>query len=344
MKCDDDAVLDTAYRLDVDEDSWLSALARSVWRSCSELPGLIACEVAWRGIATAPELARTSVVGEVEELADCVESGRTGMSLEDYLSVLGPESGATTAGRLLDAHGMSVRDLPPLEWAHEQLGFDDLLTIYAVPSGAPVVILAGPVYTAQQEERIDLDAATRLASHIEAAARARAFVAGYPDAPPFTLGTDGGLERPDDRAVPEDLRDALTRAVIATERARTPRQEFRIRDADALWNDILDEGWSLVHHTDADGKRLILGVRPGETHPTAPRLSAREREILSMASRGAANKEIAGELGLSLSTVATHLRKGLAKTQVGSRRELIALRRQITGLVGEWYGGADGQS
>lgn len=58
-----------------------------------------------------------------------------------------------------------------------------------------------------------------------------------------------------------------------------------------------------------------------------------------MASSGAANKEIAAGLGLSLSTVATHLRKGLAKTQVGSRRELIALRRQIAGLVGEWYGG-----
>ena len=151
----------------------------------------------------------------------------------------------------------------------------------------------------------------------------------------------------------DGLRAALTRAVITTERARGCAEEFQIRDPELLWEDILDEGWQLVHHTDVDGRRLILGVRRTEEAESSagsaaaggdddlgaggaggPSLTPREREVVTLVSRGASNKEIAYELGLSLSTVATHLRHGLEKLHVGSRRELIALRRSITGLFG----------
>ena len=53
--------------------------------------------------------------------------------------------------------------------------------------------------------------------------------------------------------------------------------------------------------------------------------------MIDMASQGASNKVIAFDLGIAFSTVATHLSNGLAKLRISSRRELVALRRSISG-------------
>lgn len=63
----------------------------------------------------------------------------------------------------------------------------------------------------------------------------------------------------------------------------------------------------------------------------APRLTAREAEILALLARGSANKEIAALLGLSVHTVERHLTNLYAKIGVRSRSEATAyaLRREI---------------
>ncbi|HEU5424149.1 MAG TPA: response regulator transcription factor [Nitrolancea sp.] len=85
----------------------------------------------------------------------------------------------------------------------------------------------------------------------------------------------------------------------------------------------------------------IAAVRGGQVilHPTVaatlqhalqrggsgrPALSAREREILQLAARGASNKAIAEELFLSVRTVESHLSHTLAKLGVASRAEAVA--------------------
>lgn len=61
--------------------------------------------------------------------------------------------------------------------------------------------------------------------------------------------------------------------------------------------------------------------RPG----TTVRLTPREREVLSLTSRGLSNKAMASELGLQLPTVKNHLRNIFDKLGVHSRAEAIAL-------------------
>jgi DNA-binding CsgD family transcriptional regulator len=57
--------------------------------------------------------------------------------------------------------------------------------------------------------------------------------------------------------------------------------------------------------------------------PARPGLSEREAQIVAAVALGRSNKAVAYELGLSASSVATHLRRAQHKLGIGSRVELI---------------------
>jgi DNA-binding NarL/FixJ family response regulator len=87
----------------------------------------------------------------------------------------------------------------------------------------------------------------------------------------------------------------------------------------------VDGRWSLVDHVEADGRRVVLARRnpPGVRDPRA--LTARERDVLAHVAQGHGNKHVAYALGLSATTVATHLRRALRKLGLRSRRDAIRL-------------------
>ncbi|GAB3270984.1 response regulator transcription factor [Kineococcus gypseus] len=66
----------------------------------------------------------------------------------------------------------------------------------------------------------------------------------------------------------------------------------------------------------------------------APRLSPRELDVLRLLARGMANREIAGQLGISENTVKNHVRNLLEKLQLHSRMEAVvyAVREKIVEL------------
>jgi DNA-binding NarL/FixJ family response regulator len=51
-------------------------------------------------------------------------------------------------------------------------------------------------------------------------------------------------------------------------------------------------------------------------------LTPRERDVALLAARGLSNRQIAGELGLSINTVSNHLKRVYGKLNVHSRAEL----------------------
>ncbi len=72
--------------------------------------------------------------------------------------------------------------------------------------------------------------------------------------------------------------------------------------------------------------RRLLPRLGGPPEPMyAQRLSGREAEVLTLVARGAANKEIARFMGLSVRTVEAHVRNIFVKLQVGSRTEAVML-------------------
>lgn len=75
--------------------------------------------------------------------------------------------------------------------------------------------------------------------------------------------------------------------------------------------------------------RLVAGNGQGETPDIDEPLTDREHEVLQLAARGMANKEIGAELDVSVRTVEAHLSNVFRKLGVGSRTEatLYGLRR-----------------
>ena len=103
-------------------------------------------------------------------------------------------------------------------------------------------------------------------------------------------------------------------------------------------------GYLLKDADDQDLVSAVLAVRRGETHfssalATAATtgecppevLSPREREVLARICTGQTNREVAGELGISVSTVETHRKHIIEKLDLHSTAELVryAIRHGI---------------
>jgi DNA-binding NarL/FixJ family response regulator len=120
--------------------------------------------------------------------------------------------------------------------------------------------------------------------------------------------------------------ESLRQSVLA--RARDNEDELA---ADPAWNAVLAGRWSLVDRFDSDGRRYVIAYRnpPGVLDPR--RLTPREEGVAALAAIGRSNKEIAGELGVTQSTVATLLAGALSKLGLSSRTMLPMFWRDLHG-------------
>jgi len=80
-----------------------------------------------------------------------------------------------------------------------------------------------------------------------------------------------------------------------------------------------------AHAGDTVLSRLLPRLRNVDQPASFQHLSERESEVLALVARGAANKEIARSMGLSVRTVEAHLRSIFAKLMVGSRTEAVVV-------------------
>lgn len=161
-------------------------------------------------------------------------------------------------------------------------------------------------------------ALTCAAVHIEAARRLRDALAPTVDA---VVSPRGSLLHAERGA------ESKRTSIVAAARARAAARSRRLPEADAveIWQALVEGEWSLVDHVDTDGKRLVLARRNPSFVRDPKALSAQERVVVRLAGAGRANKLIAYELGLAISTVATHLASAMRKLRVRSRRELVTL-------------------
>jgi DNA-binding CsgD family transcriptional regulator len=160
-----------------------------------------------------------------------------------------------------------------------------------------------------------------IAAHVATAFRVRRQFAGSdplatgarPSSPEAILDPDGKLEHAQAPAQSDAARAALRRSVRALDRARGSLRRHDPEEAMAVWQALVAGRWSLLDHFDSDGRRFVVAHRNDARVPDARGLTLRERQVLAYAALGHSNKVIAYELGLSTSTVSTHLGRARAK-------------------------------
>jgi DNA-binding NarL/FixJ family response regulator len=170
----------------------------------------------------------------------------------------------------------------------------------------------------------------RLGSHIATGLRLQRVLgsAAFEDpAVEAILDTDGRAQHSVGMARMSGAIEQLRQAVL--ERSRTTAEADLA--ADPAWNAVLAGRWSLVDRFDSDGRRYVVAYRnpPGVLDPR--RLTPREEGVTALAAIGQSNKEIASQLGVTQSTVATLLASALNKLGLSSRTMLPLFWRDLHG-------------
>ncbi|MDB4964228.1 MAG: hypothetical protein JWP01_4227 [Myxococcales bacterium] len=199
------------------------------------------------------------------------------------------------------------------------------------PGGRGICINAGQV----EERTFDLRTRhvwSRVSAHVAAARRLREALVAADAAPVEAMLTPSGkLEHAEGDGKTTTARAVLREAVRQQERARGRMRRDDPAQATEAWKALVSGRWSLVDHYERGGRRYIAARRNDHTLPDPRALTPRERVVVQLAALGKSNKLIAYEIGLSASTVATHISAAMRKLRVKSRVELIELARQLGG-------------
>lgn len=140
------------------------------------------------------------------------------------------------------------------------------------------------------------------------------------------LCVDGSAMHLAPRSSAPTAREALRRAVIARERARSTR---RSAGGSELWPALIAGRWSLLDAFTASGRRYIVAYEnpPAATEPRA--LRPREQAVLEHALEGRAGKWIALQMDLSESAVARILSAALRRIGAADLAALAGVRTAL---------------
>lgn len=201
-------------------------------------------------------------------------------------------------------------------------GVTDALGIVGVDPSGYGALLTSPSPTEIRWPEAKLEMWARVSIHISTALRLRRAWRVAQEQPVAVLDENARvLHTENSNATYRELLRQSARIVL---RAASPD-----RDAAATmiaWRALVAGELSLVDTFDTDGKRLIIARRnrpSGMTVANDP-LSERERRVVEYARLGHPNKLIAYALGISASTVSTHLRSACRKLGAPNRIALIA--------------------
>jgi DNA-binding NarL/FixJ family response regulator len=96
-----------------------------------------------------------------------------------------------------------------------------------------------------------------------------------------------------------------------------------------VWDGLLRGEWSIVSKETQQGAPALLLRRNDPETARKVALTAREIAVLELVVRGEPHKSIATKLTVSISTVATHVRRSLKKLGLRSRTEVAWLLKPM---------------
>jgi len=314
------AVVESVYQTATDDRTWLTGI-------CEALnAGSLGAAVGVTGnFFDASDLMRARYwshvsVGLPESFLTTMEEMER-QARPEQLQALFSCRDVATASELLARAGLPLEDFSRWLWKY---GVRDMMGITAASPDRRGLVFGFALPSARRPTATERRRWTKVAAHAAAGHRLRNQLARSV-APEAVLRPDGRIEHAELAAKPAAARETLRSAARSVDRARS---RLRREDPDGaleLWKGLIGGRWSLVDHFEKDGRRYLVARRNEPDVQAAPTLTRREAQVAGYAALGHGNKLIAYELGLSVSTVATHLSAAQHKLGLRSRVDLASV-------------------
>jgi len=201
-------------------------------------------------------------------------------------------------------------------------GFSDLLVLHIVDADHRGCLFAAPLGRSVSASRKEITLWSRVAAHVRAGYRASLRCGHRVEDADAVLDASGRVLDARGLAASPNAREALRQAALRAENARRIRMHAQPADQLELWPALVAGRWTLIERFDSDGRRFLLARRNEPDVQKHAKLTPREREIISRALLGHANKLIAHDLLVSEATVSEHFQTALAKLNLRSLAEL----------------------
>lgn len=317
-------VLDATYSLNTEVDAWQHAIVEQVQRAFVDTDGVLSFR--YQLTEGAPALT-SGVIGDPRFMS-VPDEGHGSIDMQSIFRAYTAPSHAepTTLFHADPKTGQAPKGLMRM-W--ERYGVRDMFGIYATrPDGDSMTIgVALPRSTTPDIRATDWRARRHawgsVARHFENALKVRDALKNAPAAE-FDLQGKGDF---DGAAVAH--RDELTAAARLMEKQRDAAHAGDLRAID-VWSQLLSGRWSIVRHQQVGGRLRYLAIE-NPIADTLRALTPLERDVVSRAASGQANKVMAIELDLHLSTVCNVLATALRKLGLTRRTHLPLVRNLLQG-------------
>lgn len=314
------AAIEAMYAIDRSEEAWLAGIVEAMQ------PGLDVGlgTMAWRydvRVAEAPVFAPMVAKGGPEWITRGPQLGQEihGGRFSEMLYLGAP---AVVSGRAMMAHLAGSEDA--FDRTFPDFPIRDFLGLRSSPTER-VGVLVGAGST--QPLRLGPTARARwlrLAAHLGAAFRLREGLRREE----AVLRGDGCVEHAEgDARQDRSLREALRGAVRRMDRARGRLRRRDAWEAVSMWEALVQGRWSLVDRFDSDGRRYFVAMRNPPPGVPSRALTAREAQVVALASRGMSTKLVGYHLGVAQSTASTLLSRALRK--LGIKRVELPLLAEL---------------
>lgn len=221
----------------------------------------------------------------------------------------------------------------PLPEASINGGVHDFVSMMSIDGDGSSVVLGATMSKPASATEPARRAWAKVAAHVVSGMRLRRALIGKADR---LRGADGIFDasgrcvQANNRSS-KDARDRLRAAVRDREWARSSKGARDPGQALDVWQGMIAGRWSLVDEFESDGRRFICAYRNDVPAAHLVALTPAERRVVQLIVLGRTNKEVAYALGLSQSTVSTHLKQAVEKLRVSSPTDLIRLFHHVRG-------------
>jgi DNA-binding NarL/FixJ family response regulator len=327
-------IIEAAYRLDLDDRTWLDELVRAVGPHFDRGKGV------YGFCFDASEAERfriwgMTVVDDAVVIPELVEAWHAALHPQQVWRMYrGPLQFASISQRLgSEEPGQVDLDAEAMRRFCRRIGIIDQLTLRGVDPTYAGVAVCTPMEDAAVPTAAESRRWTQIAAHVSSAFRLRRQLADTArglEGADAVCTPDGRVVHAETDARENDTQESLREAVVAIDKARSKLRREEPDHAVDIWRGLVAGTWTLVEHFESDGRRYLVARKNSPSAEDPRALSERERQAVHYATLGHSTKETAYALGMSDATVGVHLWSAMKKLGVGSRVELVRLMSSLS--------------